>query len=115
MCPRDGSKTRSDDGRKKGGGGQRRGAGWGTLSDRRVAAGTLKRYKNEVGKFLQWVVMSKLQLPTNIWELDDLLCIFVEELWASGESVSLAEGCISGMHHFIPQLALRTPGPQEAD
>ena len=85
----------------------------GTLSDRKVAAGTLKRYKNEVGKFLQWVVMSKLELPTNILELDDLLCIFVEELWASGESVSLAEGCISGIHHFIPQLALRTPGPQK--
>ena len=74
----------------------------GRLKDQVVAPKTLERYKFHVGKFLTFLAILGMCFPTSFLELDEMVCMYVEQLWEDGDPKGWAGDTISGLGHFFP-------------
>jgi integrase len=72
----------------------------GSLSDNRVSARTLERYRLAVHRFLDWMECESLEAATWV-RLEKLLMRYIEELWATGEGKTLANNTLSGVQHYL--------------
>ena len=74
----------------------------GRLKDQVVAPKTLERYEFHVGKFLSFLAVLGLCFPTSFLELDEMVCMYIEQLWEDGDPKGRAGDTISGLGHFFP-------------
>ena len=77
----------------------------GPLKKRIVKDRTKKAYDKACLWFFRWVVAWGIQLPSELWGFDDLVCTGIECLWEEGENRSVAGNLISGLQHATPPLA----------
>jgi hypothetical protein len=57
----------------------------GRLWDALIASRTVRRYCLVVEKFLDFIAVSKLPMPTSLAAIDQTVCMHIENLWAEGD------------------------------
>ena len=72
----------------------------GTLRDLTVQPATKQRYNRAIDKFLEFLHVNNLQLPTLRDKLDPLVCDYLEHLWSSGEGRALASDTVAGLQDY---------------
>ena len=75
---------------------------YGTLRNLVVSKITLRRYKLGVLQFVQWVEEEGRDMPSDLYQLDEDLGIFIEHLWGTGEPRSYASHALCGLQHVCP-------------
>ena len=68
---------------------------------------TKVRYEFAMKKFLDFLKWNKMRLPSKHEEVDQMVSLFVEELWEEGDSRYLAQDVLSALQHVEPQLKRR--------
>ena len=75
----------------------------GTLHERLVAPGTLARYRHAVRRLLDHWRREEVRIRV-LASVDAPLAAYIEELWAEGEPLNLANDTVSGLQHFLPAV-----------
>ena len=73
----------------------------GSLRDNRVCAKTLARYKDAVLYCISFLGSITATMAEDYEQLDRQICLFIEYLWAEGESKRFACDVLSGAQHFL--------------
>ena len=76
----------------------------GTLKSLTIQPRTRARYDKAKTQFYHFLTHNSLELPTKIAGMDELLCDFLEHLWASGQGRALASDTLAALQDTNPKL-----------
>ena len=82
----------------------------GTLKQLTVQPSTRNRYQKATDRFLLFLKLNQLKLPSKRDQLDPLVCDFLEHLWSSGEGRAVASDCVAGLQNQDAKLRGQLPG-----
>eukprot|EP00438_Fugacium_kawagutii_P010590 Skav221627 [mRNA] locus=scaffold4037:51236:58385:+ [translate_table: standard] len=82
----------------------------GTLRELTVQPATKRRYALATTAFFKFLQSESLVLPRELSKLDDLVCDYVEHLWASGAGRAQANDTIAGLQDLQPNVRGKLPG-----
>lgn len=82
----------------------------GTLRELTVQPSTKKRYTKATQAFYTFLQKEGVALPKAKQRLDDVLCDYLEHLWASGSGRALANDTVAGLQDLQPDLRHHLPG-----
>ena len=82
----------------------------GSLASRVVTPVTFQRYWRACSCFFNYLRLSEVQFPRNLYEYDMVLCQYVEHVWQEGEPKGLVGDLLSGLGHFLPPLKRHMSG-----
>ena len=74
----------------------------GTLQGLTVKPATLKRYRDSVREFFQYLKYEELQLPQTKTAFDAQLGQYITHLWEEGDSRYKANDTVCGLQHAQP-------------
>ena len=75
-----------------------------------VQSRTKQRYESARQGFYQFLKHENLELPRRRQDLDNLVCEYIEHLWASGEGRARANDTVAGLQDKDPKLRGSFPG-----
>ena len=76
----------------------------GTLRELQLQLRTLKRYREALERYFEWLDSNEFDSPGSRTEADELLADFVEFCWDAGAPRGHAADAICGLQHFVPTL-----------
>ena len=82
----------------------------GSLKNLTLQPRTRIRYDKAKKRFYSFLSANSLELPTQCYQLDGLLCDYLEHLWSSGEGRALASDTLAALQDTSPRLRGRLPG-----
>ena len=82
----------------------------GKLKDLTVQPRTRQRYEASLQQFFSWLEREGLALPTRVTQMDNLVCDYLEFLWAEGHGKSEANNALAALQDFDPNLRRKLPG-----
>eukprot|EP00438_Fugacium_kawagutii_P001652 Skav236323 [mRNA] locus=scaffold97:171922:176667:+ [translate_table: standard] len=82
----------------------------GTLRELTVQPATKKRYTPATQAFFAFLRQEGVAIPQAKTRLDDVLCDYLEHLWATGSGRVLANDTVAGLQDIQPNLRHNLPG-----
>ena len=82
----------------------------GSLKSLTIQPRTRVRYDKAKDKFYDFLSQNGLQIPRAKWQMDNLLCEYLEFLWSSGEGRGLASDTLASLQDTNPGLRGSIPG-----
>ena len=80
------------------------------MKDLTVQPRTRQRYEASLQQFFSWLEREGLALPTRVTQMDNLVCDYLEFLWAEGHGKSEANNALAALQDFDPNLRRKLPG-----
>ena len=85
-------------------------AGKGSLQDRRVGPWTLRLYREHAAAFFRWCRAQGYPLPSTCVDFEEVLCVYAEDLYESGDSRRTLAYTLSAVGFFVQSVSRRIPG-----
>lgn len=82
----------------------------GSLQSLLIKPATVTRYQKAFALFVRFLAAHKMPLGRTLEILDSQVQLYLDSLWADGESLSLAGDTLSALQHFQPSCKRRLPG-----
>lgn len=82
----------------------------GSLRELTVQPSTRRRYEIALNRFLSHLRDERVSLPTNKYDMDPIVCDYLEFLWSSGQGRALASDTLAALQDQQPNLRRCMPG-----
>ena len=81
----------------------------GPLQSLVIKPATVKRYKDNLGRFYQFLSEEREKLAKDLPALDNQISRYISHLWDSGDPLSYGSNCVAAIQHFSPGLKHKLP------